>query len=158
MIDRKKVISFEEEFALVKDYLSLEMTRFEERLQFEYEIDPQVWKHQVPPLMLQTIVENGIKHGIAKRKQGGVIFLRAQIREDSVLCCQVRNHGRYEPREGKEEGYGLRSTRQRLALLYGRAAQFEIRNESDDFVLTQVCIPIYSGAVQHSVHPPILLI
>ncbi len=144
VMDRKKVITFREEFELVKDYLSLEMTRFEERLRFEHDIDPNSWQHKVPPLMLQTIVENGIKHGISKLKNGGVIKITTQM-NGTELCCQVRNSGQYRTSDKlrRNSGYGLKSTIQRLEILYHGGASFRIVNEDSNTVLTHLCIPAW---------------
>ena len=60
-------MSFEKELNIVKDYLALENMRFEDRLKVEYEIDEDTLDQQVPPMMLQTLVENAIKHGISKQ-------------------------------------------------------------------------------------------
>ena len=74
--DKKGLTKFEDEIKIVKDYLGLESIRFEERLKTEFEIHPESQKFLVPPLMIQTLVENGIKHGISKLTPGGVIQLK----------------------------------------------------------------------------------
>ncbi|MFT5617340.1 MAG: two-component system LytT family sensor kinase [Arenicella sp.] len=142
MMDKKKVIPFEEELEIVKNYLELEKTRFEERLQVEYEIHPDSLTYKVPPMLLQTVVENGIKHGISKLKNGGKISVRTKV-EDGFLIVQIRNSGVYAPNPNnpKSTGYGLRSTKQRLELLYESKAFFRIRNEEDENVLTEVGFP-----------------
>jgi LytS/YehU family sensor histidine kinase len=63
MLDKKQVIDLADELATVKDYLALESIRFEERLQVDYQIEEGAYNYKIPPMMLQTIVENAIKHG-----------------------------------------------------------------------------------------------
>lgn len=140
--DRKRLIDFESELNTVKDYLGLESIRFEERLKIDFDIDQASTKFMVPPLMFQTLVENGIKHGVSTLKEGGEIQLKAEV-TDSMLKVQIRNSGQYinGVRKGTTRGYGLRNTQQRLKLIYGDKALFEIRNESKNTVLTEVQIP-----------------
>src|SRR5690606_21948627 len=65
MMDKKQTIEFGEELNTVKDYLELESIRFEERLEVVYHIEDESYSYKIPPMMLQTIVENGIKHGVS---------------------------------------------------------------------------------------------
>ena len=132
---------FEDELKIVRDYLGLESIRFEERLKTEFEIDPESRDFLVPPLMIQTLVENGIKHGIAKLTAGGIIKMKATVRNDR-LTIQVRNSGQYvNGSSGGTGGLGLENTRHRLRLIYGENASFRILPESDTFVLTELEIP-----------------
>lgn len=145
VMDKKKVITFEEELEIVQNYLALEGTRFEERLQVSYDLDPKSMSYKVPPMMLQTIVENGIKHGISKRKNGGYVHIKTYVAEEK-LVIEIRNTGKYEPHTStsKTGGYGLKSTKQRLELLYDKDAQFIIGNsEKEEEVLTKLVIPIW---------------
>lgn len=138
---KRGLTTFEDELKIVKDYLGLESIRFEERLQTQFEIDPESREFLVPPLMIQTLVENGIKHGISKLTAGGIIHMKATVLNDR-LTIQVRNSGQYiNGAEGASEGLGLQNTRQRLKLIYGDNASFRILPESDTFVLTEIEIP-----------------
>ena len=129
LMDKKKVISFGAELDIVKDYLALESTRFEERLKVEIDVDKEALSYKVPPLMIQTLVENGIKHGISKLKNGGVIHLTAKVENDHLLC-DITNSGHYKPSEDRKQGYGIKSTLQRLELLYHQEASFQIYNDN----------------------------
>lgn len=138
---KRGLTKFEDELKIVRDYLGLESIRFEERLKTEFEIDPESRDFLVPPLLIQTLVENGIKHGISKLTAGGVIQMKASVLNDR-LTIQVRNSGHY--RNGAEQnsgGLGLENTRQRLKLIYGDNASFRILSENDTFVLTEIEIP-----------------
>jgi sensor histidine kinase YesM len=95
----------------------------------------------VPPLMIQTLVENGVKHGISKLTEGGVIQVKAKVEKDH-LRISIRNSGQYHLNGSKKRGgLGLSNTMQRLKLLYGKEAHFAISNENDNFVLTELIIP-----------------
>lgn len=132
---------FEDELKIVKDYLGLETIRFEERLKTEFDIDPQSLDFLVPPLMIQTLVENGIKHGIAKLTAGGLVQLKTKVKNDR-LYIRLRNSGQFlNGHRSQGAGLGLENTRQRLKLTYGDKASFRIQNESDTFVLTELDIP-----------------
>lgn len=139
--DKKKLTKFDDELKIVKDYLGLEHIRFEERLKTEFDIDPASHRFFVPPLMIQTLVENGIKHGISKLTAGGVIQMRTLV-ENDCLKIRIRNSGRLINGEKKKPtGLGIKNTVQRLKLIYGDKASFRIVNENDNFVLTEIIIP-----------------
>ncbi len=139
--EKKGLTKFEDELRIVKDYLSLESVRFEERLKTDFSIHPDSAGFRVPPLMIQTLVENGVKHGISKLTEGGVVQLRTFV-EDNRLRIQIRNSGQLVNgvRKGKA-GLGIANTVQRLKLLYGDDASFRMVNENDSFVLTEIVIP-----------------
>jgi hypothetical protein len=138
--DKKGLTKFDDELKIVKDYLGLEHIRFEERLRTEFEIDPDSHKFYVPPLMIQTLVENGIKHGISRLTAGGLIQVKTLV-ENGVLRIRIRNSGHLNGERASKDGLGLKNTVQRLKLIYGDEASFRIVNENDNFVLTEVIIP-----------------
>ncbi len=139
--DKKGLTNFDDELKIVKDYLGLESIRFEERLRTEFDIHPDSQRFLVPPLMIQTLVENGIKHGISKLTAGGIIQLKTYVADDK-LKVHIRNSGHLmNGAKRGNSGLGLKNTVQRLKLLYGDEASFKILNESDNFVLTELVIP-----------------
>lgn len=139
--DKRGLTRFKEELKVVKDYLGLESIRFEERLRTEFIIDPLSTDFLVPPLMIQTLVENGIKHGISRLTEGGLIQIKTVV-EKNILSIQIRNSGRYiNGIKRTTGGLGLENTKQRLKLIYGGSASFRILTENDSFVLTEIKIP-----------------
>jgi len=140
--EKKELTRFDDELKIVKDYLGLESIRFEERLKIEFDIDPESNQFRVPPLMIQTLVENGIKHGISKLKEGGIIQVKTRVDHD-FLNIYIRNSGHFHLNGAKKQsgGLGLENTRQRLKLIYGDEATFRILTENDNFVLTEIIIP-----------------
>jgi two-component system, LytTR family, sensor kinase len=138
--DKKGLTKFDDELKIVKDYLGLESIRFEERLKTVFDIHPDSHDFFVPPLMMQTIVENGIKHGISKLKAGGIIVVKTSVENDR-LKIHIRNTGHLNGVMNNYEGLGIKNTMQRLKLLYGEDSSFRIVNENDNFVLTEIVIP-----------------
>src|SRR5205809_6302594 len=115
--EKTETTTLEKELSIVKDYLELEQIRFEDRLKVEYEIDEDTLDQQVPPMMLQTLVENAIKHGISKQVNGGFIKVTSDF-TDSHHEMTVENTGHLNAKNGAE-GFGIASTVNRLKLLYG---------------------------------------
>ncbi|MEQ8581861.1 MAG: histidine kinase [Marinoscillum sp.] len=140
-VDRQRLVTFSEEMEMVRDYLALETIRYEERLRIEFNIDPKSTEYLIPPLMVQTLVENGIKHGISTLKNGGKVEIFSRV-DNENLFIQIRNTGQYsngEPR--KKSGFGINNTRKRLELIYGDQASFRILNETKKIVLTEIVLP-----------------
>lgn len=138
--DRKKLIPFTEELKTVMDYLALESIRYEERLKIGFDIDRNSGEFLVPPLMLQTLVENGIKHGISNLKTGGMINIGTTVKKKH-LTLEIRNSGQLAKENKRSLGFGLENTRKRLELLYQGEASFSIKNENSETVLTKISIP-----------------
>lgn len=139
LMGRKKLIPLADEMKLVNDYLSLEKTRFEERLIIERSISEETIGFLVPPLMIQTLVENGIKHGTSKLPKGGIISINTKLHKESLIIT-IENSGEYDESKPSETGFGIVNTVQRLQLLYGDQAKFNIQN-IDDKVRTELTIP-----------------
>ncbi len=138
--EKLEIVPFEKELNIVKDYLALEHIRFEDRLKVEYEIDEDTLDQPVPPMMLQTLVENAIKHGIGKEVKGGVIKIISDFRGNFHELL-VQNSGRLNGTTN-EDGFGLSSTRNRLQLLFGDKSNFEIRQVNGNIVEAKVLIPV----------------
>ena len=138
--DKMETVSFEKELNIVKDYLALENMRFEDRLKIEYDVDEETLVQPVPPMMLQTLVENAIKHGISRQISGGVVKVISDFR-DNYHELVVQNTG-YLNGYQNSEGFGLSSTTNRLSLLYGDKARFEIRQMTPTVVEARVLIPL----------------
>jgi LytS/YehU family sensor histidine kinase len=139
MMEKNKLIPFEDEMKIVNDYLNLEKIRFEERLAFNIESTPETASFVVPPLLLQTLVENGIKHGISKLTRGGEIDIRSSVKND-ILTINIRNTGVYNKNKTSDSGFGLKNSLERLNYLFGEKGTVTIENE-DEMVLTKINIP-----------------
>jgi LytS/YehU family sensor histidine kinase len=141
-MEKNKLISFDDEMTLVKDYLALEKIRFEERLNYTLEIDEASSHYKIPPMLLQTLVENAIKHGISKLTKGGIVSIttKQQI-EGKKLHIEICNSGVYNPEENPQSGYGIQNTKDRLRFVFADGASFFIVNEND-VVKTEIVIPL----------------
>jgi LytS/YehU family sensor histidine kinase len=114
-----------EERKIISDYLALEAIRLESRLRVVWEWDEALDSIEVPPLLLQPLVENAIKHGIAPSIPGGDLIIRAQARQGTILL-EVWNSGAPFHDNDGGRGLGVRNLRSRLALHFGAGASFSI--------------------------------
>ena len=137
--EKMETAPLSKELNIVRDYLALEHIRFEDRLNIEYDIDEDTLGQPVPPMMLQTLVENAIKHGISKKTEGGIIRITSDFRDDHHELI-VKNTGHLNG-DFNPDGFGLYSTQSRLMLLYGEKAHFEIKNNNEDMVEAIVKMP-----------------
>ncbi len=138
--EKSETVTLERELDIVKDYLALEQMRFEERLKIEFEIDEDTLQHPVPPMMLQTLVENAIKHGISRHIKGGVVRIIAAFKNNDLELL-VQNTGQLSATPNGD-GFGIKSTQDRLNLMYQGKAVFQIRNVGNAMVESKVTIPV----------------
>jgi len=136
---RRKVVPLGEEIDIVKAYLALEAMRYEERLRVSFDVDPALEREPVPPMLLQTLVENAVRHGIATLPGGGDLHIVAAEGPEGLVLT-IRNSGTYRPGTSKGNGIGLRNTRRRLELIYGPKASLKI-SERNEKVVTEVVLP-----------------
>jgi hypothetical protein len=137
---RTETVPLESELEAVSAYLKLEGIRLEERLQVRIDVDPLSLETRIPPMLLQTLVENGIKHGVARRPRGGEIRVASQV-ECQAVKIQVRNSGQLVE-GGNSTRVGLDNARERLRLLYGAGASLVLRNSGSDTVVAEISIPL----------------
>lgn len=132
------------EIEFLKRYLEIEQTRFADRLTVSLEIAPETLGARTPYLILQPLVENAIRHGIAPRAQPGRVKISAK-REDGFLVLEVSDDGPGIVSSGSlREGVGLSSTRERLEKLYGGRHRFEAKNDTGGGFVARLSIPIDS--------------
>jgi LytS/YehU family sensor histidine kinase len=116
-------VPLQEELEFLQKYLEIEQTRFQDRLTVRYDIDSDALDAEVPRLILQPLVENAIKHGIAPRMGPGTICIGARRVADQ-LRLEVSDNGEGLSAAGRarlDSGVGLSNTRARLECLYGTA-------------------------------------
>ena len=138
-----ETVPFEEELGIVNDYLALEQVRHEERLRLRLDVAPETLQLPVPPMLLQTLVENAVKYGISRRPEGGEIAIVARC-DLGVLRIQVTNPGELAaPAAGASTstGVGLRNAAERLRLLFGEQATLQLRAAAPGLVVAEAAIP-----------------
>lgn len=134
-----ETVSLEAELEIVRDYLALEHIRFEDRLRVDMHIDEATLDLRIPPMMLQTLVENAIKHGISQSVAGGDILIRSRITDNGFEII-VRNSGTLSD-QNIQKGFGIPSTESRLKLQFGGRAAFNISNVEGGFVEARILLP-----------------
>lgn len=118
----KERVPLADELAVVRDYVALEQLHHEERLRVDWQVDPATADASVPPMLLQLLVENAIKHGIARTAGGGTVDITVTRRGDRLLI-QVGNPGQWKPGSSTDStGLGLANLRERLARAGGEGA------------------------------------
>ena len=138
-----ETVPFEEELGIVNDYLALELVRHEERLRLRLDVAPDTLQLPVPPMLLQTLVENAVKYGISRRPEGGEIAIVARC-DRGMLRIQVTNPGELAvPAAGApvSTGVGLRNAAERLRLLFGESATLQLRAAAPGLVVAEAAIP-----------------
>jgi signal transduction histidine kinase len=138
------------ELEVVEAYLDIEHARFEQRLRVRIEVPPGLSSLRVPPLVLQPIVENAVKHGIATRRLGGEVTVSASVDRSAGqsphLVLIVRDTGAGATAEalrvGRVAGVGLNNVERRLACQYGTAASLSIRSDPDTGTTVEIRLPI----------------
>jgi two-component system sensor histidine kinase AlgZ len=138
-LGEKTAIRLSEELDLLEKYLAIEKVRFGERLKMHQEIQPETRDCLLPPLLLQPLLENSIKHGIASLIEGGEVRIVAH-RVDGRLDITVENSWDPDSPPSRKGGLGLRNVQQRLDARYGKFASFRISDEGDLFQV-QMSIP-----------------
>jgi LytS/YehU family sensor histidine kinase len=132
-------VAFAEELSLAERYLSIEQVRFGARLGVETRVDPQARACLVPPLLIQPLVENAVKHGVADRVEGGVIRIEAR-RRGGALEVLVENPRDPEAPPRRGHGLGLKNVRQRLEALDPQRARVDVISGPENFRV-QITLP-----------------
>jgi len=137
-----------EEMAFMDDYLDIEVVRFgPEKLRVEKRIDPGTLDMLVPSMLLQPVVENSVRHGLAPKLAGGVVTLRVRrlgSAPAAQLEIEIEDNGvgmAAEQAAPRGHGIGLSNVRERLNVLYGDAATLDIRSHPGEGTLVRICVP-----------------
>lgn len=124
-IGDEQLVSLESEISFVKDYLFLEKLRYENRLHYSFEIDKNTLNVKIPPMSLQLLVENAIKHGIGRSKAGGEILIKTEIIPNNNFVLTVTNSGKLRT-EHSSTGVGIKNLEKRLLLNFQDKAKFVV--------------------------------
>jgi two-component system, LytTR family, sensor histidine kinase AlgZ len=132
----KALIPLRDELALLHAYLSVEQIRFGSRLRLEESTDAESLDCLLPPLLLQPLVENAVRHGVAQLTEGGMIRIEIRQPEPESLAIAIENNFDPEAPRRQGAGIGLRNVRQRLNASYGNRADFDVRTNHDHFIVS----------------------
>jgi signal transduction histidine kinase len=145
-LNSREQVPLARELEVVEHYLTLESLQLEERLHYTLDVDPAVLDVLLPPMTLQLLVENAIKHGIAPRPGGGEVCISAQLEGPSQVLVTVRNPGHYQPNPDApgHTGVGLPNAHERLQLLFGPAASLAIADDAQqaETVTAELRLPV----------------
>jgi LytS/YehU family sensor histidine kinase len=139
-------VALKTEIEFLDKYLEVERIRFKDRLTVRMDIDPQALDALVPNLLLQPLVENSIRHGIAKRRGEGMVLIRA-ARQNGALQLQIIDNGvglQMDQGAVIKEGVGLSNTRARLDQLYGVQHRFELTQAAEGGLVVTIVIPFHN--------------
>ena len=134
------LVGFEQEIKIVRDYLEIEQARLGGRLRWGVEIRGDFEGLKIPPLSIQTLVENSIKHAVAVNREGGEVRVSAE-RNNGSLRVNVADRGEGFTLESAPAGHGLDNLRSRLAVLYGESAELIVA-QSDGWTTVSMKVPV----------------
>ena len=129
--DHGQAVTLAEEVDLAQRYLAIEQVRFGDRLRVRWELDPAAAGARVPPLLLQPLVENAVRHGIEPSPTGGEVMVRTRVRRGQAVVDIVNSLSTQPSRPG--HGMALQNVRERLQLLHDVAGQFDVRRDADRY-------------------------
>jgi two-component system sensor histidine kinase AlgZ len=137
--DPQAVATLAEEVELARRYLAIEQVRFGERLQLRWQIDPDADLARLPPMLLQPLVENAVRHGIEPSAQGGTVRVRTRVRHGRAEITVVNS----VPSEASRPGHGIgqNNVRERLRLMHDVAGDFRAGRDGDAYRV-QIVVPL----------------
>lgn len=153
---QEQLVRLRQELVFLERYLSIEKERLQERLIIRMEVEENCLDALVPNLILQPLVENAIKHGIAPFAAGGEIVIQARC-EGEMLTLQVADNGPgllpgtaifNGASDDEEKGIGLQTTRERLLHLYGEEGRFELQNRPEGGLVVTLTFPLYTEVLE----------
>jgi two-component system, LytTR family, sensor kinase len=130
----EQLVTLETEIRFVKDYLFLEKIRYEARLNYSFDIDKNSLAIKVPPMSLQLLVENAIKHGIGRSKTGGEILIKSILYENNFQLFVI-NSGKLDPNPSSNTtGVGIKNLQKRLFFNFQDTASFKVLEENNQVI------------------------
>jgi signal transduction histidine kinase len=137
---KRQEVTLDDELRFTEQYLAIEQVRFSDRLEVRWLIEPTLRDAVVPEFILQPLVENAIRHGVAKRSEAGIIEISAQATGDNLVLTVRDNGPGYRPES--DAGVGLANTRARLATLFGEAGRLEVVDDENGGAIATISFPL----------------
>jgi LytS/YehU family sensor histidine kinase len=132
-------ILLSEELEMVHNYIALSKIQFEDRLIYKENIEVTINEIEIPPMLIQLLIENAIKHGISSQTNGGIVTLKI-FKNNNNLHIEVKNTGELKLSKNTTK-LGLQNIKKRLFLLYGEQASFSLSQEKNN-VIANIVIPL----------------
>lgn len=137
LLGKTNFVTVEQELETVENFLEISKIQYEDRLSFQFDISNETKNIQIPPMILQMLVENAVKHGISTLKNGGNILIKTYLDKNNLQII-VKNTGKISQSEDSTK-IGLQNIEERLKLLYDENATFKL-SESNDEVTAKISI------------------
>jgi two-component system LytT family sensor kinase len=160
-------VPFRDELAFTDDYLGIEVVRFgADKLRVEREIEPETLEVMVPSMVLQPLIENSIKHGLEPRLEGGTVTVRSRVREGrlvvvveddgvGIMPARAAAVGAVTAQSESGNGIGMKNVRERLEVLYGGEARFEVESRPGRGTRVTLEIPMVYYATEDAASPAV---
>ncbi len=130
----EQLVTLETEISFVKDYLFLEKLRYESRLNYSFHIDKNSLNLKIPPMSLQLLVENAIKHGIGRSKIGGVIMIRSVCSANNLTLSVVNSGKLKQSPSANDTGVGIKNLQKRLFFNFQENAKISVSEEENQVI------------------------
>ena len=137
---RQNEVTLGEELELVRQYVAIERARFSDRLTPQFIVDDSLLGVMVPSFSVQTLVENAIRHGIARQPDAGRLIVEAR-RDGDMLVISVTDDGAGIELDSVKQGHGIENTRERLRALYGDKASLEVKKREEGGTIAVLSVP-----------------
>ncbi len=135
-LSKKQTSTLSEELTIVRQYLNIEKIRFSNRLEFQIQVPEEFHSFCIPSLLLQTLVENAIKHGISQQLRGGSIYISANQNHEGFTQIVVKNTGSVQSATTTGTQTGISNSEQRLKLLFGSSSNIRIESANNETIVT----------------------
>ncbi|MBW9153658.1 sensor histidine kinase [Clostridium estertheticum] len=152
---KDKMVELEEEIRMVKAYVIIQETRFQDQMSFIFNIDETLDTVKVPPMIVQPIVENAIIHGLREKDKGGIIHIAVVKDKNNFISISINDNGVGMDNEkidlilseakNKSTGLGVFNVKKRLELYFNRSDLFKIKSERGEGTQVMISIPIDGG-------------
>ena len=134
-------VSLDDELELVRQYLAVEQARFSDRLRPVFEVDPATLSAAVPSFAIQHLVENALRHGVARRTEAGHVVIATKRRDQSLEVTVTDDGAGMTPDQSTAKGHGLENTRERLRTMYGEGASLELSPGPGGGTIARLIVP-----------------
>jgi sensor histidine kinase YesM len=132
---RQEKVRLEEELRVIQEYIAIMKSQLEDRLHFELSIPDELKDYLIPPMTLQMLTENGIKHGIDHMKQGGALILSGTYDDRNIFFEVINDISTTQPKSFANTGIGLKNIKHRLEILYGDKAELSLSSTPYKFTV-----------------------